>query len=91
MIILSQSDHVTLRGDLKAAAAADFDVGTFEFGQQRAISLEHGHVEAVAVRVADEHVAGVGNIDTVGKVGDVLASDAPKKLTLLRRRRKSEK
>ena len=83
MIILGQSDDVTLGGDFEAAAAADFDVGTLELGQQGAVALKHGHVEPVAVRIADEHVTRVRNVDAVREVGDVFASDAPQKLTLL--------
>ena len=83
MIILGQSDDVTLGGDFEAAAAADFDVGTLELGQQGAVALKHGHVEPVAVRIADEHVTRVRNVDAVWEVGDVFASDAPQKLTLL--------
>ena len=75
MIILSQRDDVALGSDFKAATAADFDVRAFELGEQGAVALEDGHVEAVAVRVADQDVPRVRNVDPVGKIGDVLAAD----------------
>ena len=75
MIILGQGDDVTLGGDLEPAAPADFDVRAFELGEQGAVALEDGHVEAVAVRVADQDVPRVRNVDPVGKIGDVLAAD----------------
>ena len=84
MIILGQSDDVTLGGDFEAAAAADFDVGTLELGEERAVALEYGHVEPIAVRVAHEHVTRVRDVDPVRKVGHVFTPDAPQKLTLLR-------
>ena len=83
MIILGQGDDVTLGGDLQAAATADLDIWTFEFGEQRAVALEDGDVEPIAVRIADQNVAGVRNVDPVREVGDILAANAPQKLPLL--------
>ena len=83
MVILGQRDHVTFWRDLEAAAPTDFDVRTFKLADERAFSLEHGHMEAVAMAVADQHVAGVADVDAVREVGDVLASDATQKLAVL--------
>ena len=83
MIILSQGDDVTFGGDFEAAAATDFDVGALEFGEERAVALEHGHVETVAVGIPDQHVSSVGDVDAVREIGDVLATDASQKLTVL--------
>ena len=75
MIILSQRDDVALGSDFKAATAADFDVRAFKLGEQGAVALEDGNMEAVAVRVANQDVPCVRNVDSVGKIGDVLAAD----------------
>lgn len=40
-------------------------------------------MELVAVRVADEHVAGVRHVDAVGEVGHVLAADAAQEPALV--------
>ena len=61
MIILGQSDDVTLGGDFEAAAAADFDVGTLKLGEKRAVALEHGHVEPTSQPKATATAAGVAS------------------------------
>jgi len=40
-------------------------------------------VEPIAVAVADQHIAGVADVDAVGIVSDVLAADAVKELAVL--------
>ena len=83
LVVLGQRDDVALRGYLKAAAPADLDVRTFELPDERAVPLENGHVEAVPVTVADEHVSCVADVDPVGVVGDYVAADPVQELTVL--------
>ncbi len=83
MVVLRQRHDVALRGDLEAAAAAHLHVGTLELADERAVALEHGHVKAVAVRVPDQNVARVADVDAVREVGDVLTTDATQELPLL--------
>lgn len=83
MIILGQSDHVALAGELEATAAAHFDVRTLELGDHLTFAREHGNVESIAVTVADENVAGVAHVYAVREVGDVLAADAAQIRALL--------
>lgn len=40
------------------------------------VAIEDSNVEAVAVGVANKHIACVGDVDAIGEVGDVLAADA---------------
>ena len=67
----------------KTGQDEDLDVRALEFGEEGAGAREHGHVEAVAVRVADEDVAGVRHVDAVRKVGHRFAADAPQKVARL--------
>lgn len=76
MVVFGESDHIALAGDLKATATRDLDIRALELGDEVAFGREYGHVEAVAVRVADEHVALVRDVDAVREVGDVLAADS---------------
>ena len=82
LVVLGQRHDVALRGDLEAAAAAHLHVRTLELADERAVALEHGDVEPVAVAVADQHVAGVADVDAVWVVGDVLTADAVKELAV---------
>lgn len=79
MVVLGQGDHVALAGDLQAAAARHLHVGAFELADERPVALEHRHVEAVAMGIADEDVAGVADVDSVGEIGDSLAADSAQK------------
>ena len=83
MVVLRQSDDVSFGGDLEAAASAHLDVWALKLSDQRAVSLEHGHVESVAMTVADQHVTGIADVYAVWVVGDVLAADATDKLTVI--------
>ena len=82
LVVLGQCHDVALRGDLETTAAAHLDVRTLELADERAVALEHGDVEPVAVAVADQHIAGVADVDAVRVVGDVLAADAVKELAV---------
>ena len=96
MVVLGQSDNVTLGSDLEAAATGHFDVRTFElrgrWNQGLLATTGHGHggsgvvvdghVELVSVRVANQDVASVGDVNTVGKAGHVIAADFAQKLSV---------
>jgi len=59
------------------------DVGALKLSDERAVALEDGDVEAVAVTVANQDVAGVADVNAVGVVGDVLTADTVQELTVL--------
>ena len=75
MVVLGQRHDVTLRSDLQTTAAADLHVGAFKFSNERALALEYSDMEAIAVTVADQHITGVADVDTIGEIGDVLAAN----------------
>lgn len=52
------------------------DIRTLELGLQDAVAREARHMEAIAVRIADENVASIGNIDAVREAGDLLVTNA---------------
>jgi len=83
LIVLRERDDVPFRRDLQSTAAAHLHVRTLKLSDQRAVALEHRHVEAVAVAVAYQHVARVADVDAVRVVGDVLAADAVDELAVL--------
>ena len=83
VVVLGEGDHVAVAGDLEAAASAHLHRRTLELADHVAGAREHGHVEAVAVAVADQHVALVAHVDAVRKVGHVLAADLAQKRALL--------
>jgi len=83
VIIFGQCHYVPFRRNLEAAAPTHLDVGAFELRQQRPVAREDPHVEFVPVAVADQNIAGVADVDSVGEVGDILAADAPEELALL--------
>ena len=83
MVVFGQSHDVPLRGDLESAAAGDLDVRALELWDERPLAVEHGHVELVAVRVPNEHVALVADVDAVGKAGDGLGADPAQEVTVL--------
>lgn len=51
-------------------------VGTFKLRLQFAGPREAGHVEAIAVRIANQNVAGVRDVDAVREARDFLVADA---------------
>lgn len=81
LVVLRKGDDVSLGRNLQPTATTDLHVRTFKLSDQMAVSLEHGHVEPVAMAVADQNVTGVAYVNSVRIVGDVLAPDAVKKLT----------
>ena len=83
MIILSQSNDISLWGDLQAAAPADLHVRTLKLSDERPVALENGNMETVAMAIAHQHVSRVADVDSVREVGDVLASNAPHELPIL--------
>jgi len=58
-------------------------VGTLELGLEGALTGVAGYVEAIAVRVADEHVAGIRNINAIGKASDLLVANAIKECAVV--------
>lgn len=58
-------------------------VRTLKLWYKRSVTWEDGDVEPIAVRVADQDVAGVRNIDAIRKIGEILAAYATQKVTLL--------
>lgn len=83
MIILGEGNHISLGRDLESATARDFDAGTLELADVVALVVEHGDVELIAVRVSDQDVSRVGDVDPVRKTGDSLVTDPTAKLTIL--------
>lgn len=83
LVVLGQGHDISLRRDLQPTAATHLDVRTLKLTDQRAVTLEHSDVEPIAVAVADQHVAGVTDVDAVGIVSDVLTADAVKELAVL--------
>lgn len=76
VVVLGQSDYIAFWSDLEPTAAAYFDVGALELPYQRAISLEHSHMESVAMAVPNENIASVADVNSIGVVGDVFAANA---------------
>lgn len=83
VVVFGQRDYVPFARYFQAAASADFDVRTLEFGQQRSDPGEDGDVEPVSVAVADQDVSGIRDVDAVREVCYVLATDATGKLAFL--------
>ena len=82
VVVLGQCDEIAFGGDFQPTAAAHLDVGALELADERAVALEDAHVEAVAVTVANQHVARVADVDSVREVGDVLAAHATQELAV---------
>lgn len=59
------------------------DIWALKLGNENPIAREDGDMEAVAVRVANDDVAGVRYVDAVGKVGASLVADAAHEHPLL--------
>ena len=83
VVVLSQRHHIALWRDLEAAAATHFHVGTLELANERSVTLEHGNVEAVAMTVTNKDVTRVTDVNAIGEVCDVLATNPPQELTIL--------
>ncbi len=58
---------IYLIGDSQAAAPRYLHVGARELSDELLLGVEDGHVEPVSVRVADDYIAGGGDVDPVGK------------------------
>lgn len=58
-------------------------VRALEFGYERSVSRKHGYVEAVTVRITDQYVSRVANVNPIGKVSYTLTAYATQKLTFL--------
>lgn len=56
--------------------ATDLDMGTLELRLEGALARIAGHMEAIAMRITDEHIPGIGDIDAVWKAGYLLVANA---------------
>ena len=74
--------YASLCASRKLTRVSYLDVGTLKLADERAIALKHGDVETVAMAVANQHVAGVADVDAVRVVGDVLTADAVQELSV---------
>jgi len=93
MVVFGQRDDVSFGGDFEAAATRDFDVRTLELRGRDGVGggggdpgrglVVDGDVELVAVRVSDEDVASVGDVNAVGEAGDVIGADLAQQLAVL--------
>ena len=83
MVVFGQSHDVPFGGDLESATARDFDVGTLELRGVVGVLVVDADVELVPVRVSDQNVTGVGNVDAVGKAGHVVVANFAQQLALL--------
>lgn len=83
VVVLSQCDHIALRGDLEATAAAHFHVGALKLWQEQAFTWEDHNMKTIAMAVPHEHVACVADVDTVGEVGHPIASNLADKVTFV--------
>lgn len=83
VVVLGQSNHVAFGSNVEATAAADFDVGTLELADERAVQLEDSHMKAVAMAVPNQHIASVRDVNAIGVVSDPFAANATKELTIL--------
>lgn len=59
------------------------NIRAFKFTDGFTTSVENSNVESVAVWVADEDVSGVGNVDAIREVGQVLVTDTAQKHPVL--------
>lgn len=83
VVVLGQSDYIAFRSDLEPTAAAHFDIGALELPDQRTISLEYSHMEAVTMAVPNENIASVADVDSIGVVGDVFTANATHEVAFL--------
>lgn len=59
------------------------NIRTLELGLQNAVARKARHMEAIAVRVANQNVAGIRNVDAVWEAGYLLVTDAMQERTVL--------
>ena len=84
LVVLGQSDDISLGRHTESAAAAHLHVRTLQLRGHRAIALQHYDVETVAVAVADQNVAGIARVDPVGISRQRLISQTTDKLSTFR-------
>jgi len=75
VVVLGKGDHITLAGDLQTATAGDLDMGALELCKKIAIVGEDCHVEPVSMRVTNENISRIRDVDPIGEVGDALTPD----------------
>lgn len=57
-------------------------IGAFELGLQLAVLRVAGNMEAVAVRITDQHIPSIRNVDTIREACDFFAANTILKSTL---------
>ena len=77
MIVFCQGHDVPLGGYLEAAAPGHLDLRALELGHEIAPAIVDGHVKLIAVRVADQDVSFVRDVDAVGERRHGLGSNLP--------------
>ncbi len=75
IVVLGQGDDVPFGGDFEAAAPGHLDLRALILRDQLTPAIVDRDMELVAMRVADEDVARVRDVDAVGEGGDWLAPD----------------
>ena len=65
LVVLGQRDNEALGSHAQSTAAAHLHVWALELRGHCAVALQHDDVEAVAVAVADQNVAGVTGVDAI--------------------------
>jgi hypothetical protein len=83
VVVLGQCHDVTLGGDLQTAAPRHLNVGTFKLRNETSITRKNCHMETIAMRVPDENIASVRNVDTVRKVGYTFATNSSQEMTFV--------
>ena len=76
MVVLGEGDDIALGGDFEAAAARHLHTRALELTHVGALVVKDGDVELVAVRVPDQDVPVVRDVDAVGEASDLLVPDA---------------
>lgn len=83
LIVLRKRHDVSLRRYLQATTATHFHVWTLKLANECRVTLEHRNMEPIAVAVTNEYVAGITDVNAIRIVGQVLTTNAAKKLSLL--------
>lgn len=62
---------------------ANLNMGALELGLKSAFARITGHMEAIAVRIADEYIASVGYVNAIGEAGNLLVANAIEECAVL--------
>ena len=83
MIILCKSNHISFRGDLESTAARHLDTRTLELTHIFSFVIIHSNVELISMRVPDQDISSIRDVNSIREAGDLLATNPPKELTIL--------